>query len=228
MAPVVCVPGTLCDESLFAPLDAALGGGLIARPAVHEPDVGAAAKALLNDAPERFIALGFSMGGFVALELLRRAPERLHGVIVAGTSVHAPPPEQKAARRADLDEARRDGVRAYAERRWRGQVAPHRRDDLSLGARITGMAEAAGIDAFAAQTGLAISRPDSTATVAETRVPLLALGGEMDALCPAPRCTAAGRGPTGTVAMLPGCGHFIPLEAAQAAAEAIRRWQRTL
>jgi pimeloyl-ACP methyl ester carboxylesterase len=90
------------------------------------------------------------------------------------------------------------------------------------------MAEAVGVEAFAAQTELAIGRPDSTPTVHGTRVPMLALGGALDPVCPPPRCTAAGLGPTGTVAMLDGCGHFIPLEAPDAAAAVIGRWMEAI
>ena len=225
MTPILCVPGTLCDERVFGPMLTFLDGAEATPPIAHGR-VEDAADRLLADAPPRFLAVGFSLGAFVVLELLRRAPERLAGALLIAGNVFPLAQGQAQARRRDVAIAREQGTEAVIQAYWPRYVAPSLLNDAGLRRTVDDMAASVGPDLFAAQAELAITRPDSRDTVRDTAVPLLALCGEEDGMCPPERCGAIGG--NARVEMLPGVGHFIPLEAPDAAANAIRAWAGAL
>ena len=225
MTPLLLVPGTLCDERLFAPMVERLGPHARALPPIAHATVEEAADAVLADAPDRFTAAGFSLGGFVVLELLRRAPGRLAGAALIASNVESLPGGQADERRAEAALAAAQGPDAVVERLWPRYVARSRLGDMALRARVGEMAEAVGAGRFACQAELAITRPDSRDTVRRTRIPLLVLCGEEDAICPPARCGAVD-GPTVERRTVPGAGHFVPLEAADEAAALMAAWLR--
>lgn len=222
-SPLVLVPGTLCDERVFAAMTAELDRETICAPSIAEADVASAAAALLAVAPPQFIVAGFSLGGFVVLELLRQASDRVAGAVLIAS--HALPlgGGQAEARRREVAVARDRGMAAVIDALWPRYVAARNRDDKALRREIVAMAESVGPDLFARQTELAITRPDSRDAVRDTAVPLLVLCGEEDGMCPPERCGAAAGG-SATLRMLPEVGHFIPLEAPSLAARAIAEW----
>ncbi len=225
--PLVMLPGTLCDERVFAPLAALLPGrDLRVLPVAAADSADALARLVLAAAPPRFLLAGFSLGGIVALQMAAIAPERLAGLILIATNPNADRPENAATRRADVADARARGLAAFVrERLWPRYVSAASRDDARLQGLILDMAEAIGIEAFARQTEVAISRPDSLPRLATVRVPVLALGGEEDVICPPelPRSIARAA-PDATLHIIPGAGHFVPLEAPQALAAAMIAW----
>lgn len=227
VAPLVCVPGTLCDARLFDPMLAALGCAAQVFE-LADDSVGAAAGRMLAAAPPRFVAVGFSLGGFVVLEVLRRAPGRLAGAVLIASHAHPDSPAAAAERTRQAVLFDQGGPAALIADRWPRYVAAGALDRSRLRGAI--MAMAAGFDsaAFARQSALAASRPDARAAGNPARVPLLVLGGDADALCPPERARAAALALDGTYVALPGVGHFAPLEApAQVAAE-LAAWLATL
>lgn len=227
MTPLLLVPGTLCDERLWAPMIAHLGPHARALPPIAHPSVGEAAAALLAGAPVRFAVAGFSLGAFVVLELLRQAPERLTGAILIAGNAGPLADGQTEARRAEVALARAEGPAAVVEGLWSRYVAPARTGDRALRELIEAMATAVGAERFAAQAEIAITRPDSHHTVRRSAVPILALCGEEDVVCPPERC-AAMVGSVVTLHRLPRVGHFMPLEEPQATAAAITAWTQEL
>lgn len=228
MTPLLLIPGTLCDARVFAPMLDGLAVTSLPTPPIAHADVAQAAQAVLDIAPPRFCAVGFSLGGFVVLELLRRAAERLTGAVLIASNAHPAQPSGVAARRAEVDLARRQGVGAVIKAVWPSYVAPDRIDDEALKAIVMAMAGDVGSDLFAKQAELAISRPDSRATVRETPVPLLGICGAADAMSSPERCGVFAGAPRGRVVELPGVGHFAPLEAPVAVREAMAAWLEEL
>ena len=227
MTPVLLVPGTLCDERLWEPVIGRLGPHARALPPIAHATVGEAARAILSDAPERFVAAGFSLGSFVVLELLRCAPDRLAGAVLIAGNAGVLAAGQEDARRAEVALARAEGPAAVIAPLWPRYVAPARVGDAALRQRVFAMAEAVGADRFAAQAAIAITRPDGHATLRSTTVPVLNICGEEDAVCPPDRCVAMA-GPAVTLHRLPGVGHFIPLEAPDVMADLLQAWLETL
>ncbi len=219
--PLLCLGGTLCDARVFAPLLAGLD-----RPAIfwshNDHDrVAAAATALLQAAPDEFVVLGFSLGGFVALDALRTAPDRVAGVILL--SGNAFPDDQANAdvRRAEVAAGRAEGLRVWMKGRRAALVSsscPAPDDLVNL---IADMAEAAGHDVHGRQAEMNIHRPDLRGVVNASGRPLLALAGMDDHVCPRERYLDLQHASNATLRMIADAGHFLPLEAPTACADAI-------
>lgn len=228
MAPAVLIPGTLCDGRVFAPILARLDLQAMEIEPISHDNVVDAATHVLATAPQRFVALGFSLGGFVVLELLRQAPDRIVGAALIASNAHPLQPDGAESRRAEVARARAAGMAALIETSWPAYVAVDRLEDATLKQVVVAMAEDVGLERFAAQAELAIGRPDSRATVAQTAIPLLALYGDQDAMSSPERCGVFANAPRARVVELPGVGHFLPLEAPDPAALALTEWMREL
>ena len=226
--PVLFIPGTLCDGRMFMALSAALPCESIMAEPIASADVASAANDVLAIAPPRFVACGFSLGGFVVLELMRRAPERLAGAILIASNARAFPQSAADSRHEEVALARDEGTAAVIDRLWPQYVAPSRQADTALRALVEAMAESVGLDRFAAQAELVISRPDSTATLANTQIPVLLVTGDEDGMTPRERYAATAYHPLVRWIELKGVGHFPPLEAPDACAQAMSVWMKEL
>lgn len=225
--PFLCIPGTLCDHRVFDLLVAHLGRDVVHAP-IRESSVEEAAQAALEIAPVRFVAMGFSLGGFVVLEMLRQAPERISAAILISSNAHPDAPENAPGRRAQVDTARREGMASLIGELWPRYVAASALDRTDIYGVIKEMAVAMRVEDFAKQAELAILRPDSRADIPRMKTPLLVLCGAEDALCSIDRYAEAAASPTATLVVLPGVGHFVPLEATVRAADAIQGWMDTI
>ncbi|WP_445192398.1 alpha/beta fold hydrolase [Sphingomonas sp. Tas61C01] len=218
----VLVPGTLCDGRLFGPLRARLPS---MRAQVVELGRHARVEALADEAlaaaPPHFIGVGFSLGGFVVLEMLRRAPARLEAVVLIAGNAHPDAPEAASLRRARVAEAQEKGMAEYVAEHWPSWSDS---DDPSICKLVGDMAVATGHDAHAMQAEMNIARPDLRGVAQNSPVPLLVLAGENDRFCPHERYVTAASGPNAKLTMIRDAGHFLPLEAPQAVAEAISAW----
>ena len=226
--PVLFVPGTLCDGRMFAPLVEAISCDSIMAEPISRADVASAADDVLAIAPPRFVACGFSLGGFVVLEIMRRAPRRLAGAILIASNAQTFPPHAADLRREEVALARDEGTAAVIDRLWPQYVARWRQPDADLRALIEAMAESVGLDRFAAQAELVISRPDSAATLANTQVPVLLITGDVDGMTTRERYAATAYHPLVRWIELKGVGHFPPLEAPDACAQAMSIWMEEL
>ena len=183
------------------------------------------AERLLADAPKRFALAALSMGGYVAFEVLRQAPERVARLALVDTTPRADRPEQTERRRMLVALAKAKGIRAVLPHLIPGFLAPHHRDDPALVEIITEMAEEVGVDGFTRQQQAILERVDSTPDLAQIGCPAAVIVGELDQLTPpagAADLAAAIRGATLTV--IPNAGHLSPLENEAAVAGAMRAW----
>jgi pimeloyl-ACP methyl ester carboxylesterase len=97
---LVLVPGLNCSAALYAPQWPALAAGRPILVADHARDetMSDIARRLLAAAPERFALCGLSMGGYIAFEVMRQAPERVTRLALLDTSAKGPTPDSNAAR----------------------------------------------------------------------------------------------------------------------------------
>jgi pimeloyl-ACP methyl ester carboxylesterase len=227
--PIVLVPGLLCTADLYRAQMPALEDAAPVTVADHTRDDGMAAIAqrLLAAAPPRFALVGLSMGGYIAFEVMRRAPERVARLALLDTSARPDTPEQTRSRRALSELARAGRLDEVADHLLEVFIHPDRLDDAPLCAAVREMANATGAAAFVRQETAIIARPDSRPGLAAIRCPTLVLVGDADALTP-PECAVEisdgiDRAHLVTVEH---CGHLSPLERPDAVTEALVAWLR--
>lgn len=226
-ASLILVPGLLCTGALWAPQMAALGD--IADCAVvdhtrHDSMAGIAGS-ILASGPARFALAGLSMGGYIAFEILRQAPDRVERLALLDTAVAADTPERTAARRALIATAEREGAEKVQEQLMPLLIHPSRLGDRQLVDTIMQMSTDIGAEAFRRQQEAIIARPDSRPLLSSIRCPTLVLVGEQDALTPVgiAREIAAGI-PGAKLEVVPDCGHLSTLERPEAVSAALRAW----
>jgi pimeloyl-ACP methyl ester carboxylesterase len=227
-APLLLLPGTLCNHRLFTPLLDALGSP----PAIVGDMTGARstpalAEKLLRSAPPLFSLLGFSLGGIVALEMIARAPHRIRRLALLSTTPRPDPPANARKRRDAVARARASGIDSYTDDNWPLFVSPARRNDAALKALVKRMARETGLDAFADQTEVAIERVDSRPRLSSIRVPTLVLAGTHERVCPLAAHREIADGIEGATFVTVDAGHFAPLERPEDVARHVRRWLRT-
>ena len=227
MTPLVLLPGHMCDARMWAPQVAAFSGNRT----IHLPDLSGAdsmsalAAGILAQAPPRFALAGLSMGGIVAMEVLRQAPDRVERLALLDTN---PLPEAEAvkadrrARMARVGGGLLDAVVMTEMKPHYLAAGPRRTDLLDL---CLAMARDLGPEVFLRQSRALMHRPDQTATLAAFRGPALVLMGEEDRLCPIDRHRLmADLMPQARLEIVPGAGHLPPLEQPEATNAALRAW----
>ncbi len=229
---LLLVPGLMCDATAWGAVPAGLPG-FDCRVVDHgqADSLVQMAEQLLADAPERFALAGHSMGGRVALEVMRLAPERVTHLGLFDTG-HLPKPagaageEEVRKRMALLAIAREQGVRTMAAEWVKGMVAPQRLGDAALIEDILAMFERKSADIFERQLRALIQRPDATDVLQRVRVPTLVLCGELDAWStPAQhQAIADGLPARPAIVAVPGGGHMVMQEQPEAVLGAMRAW----
>lgn len=223
---LVLLPGLACDARLFAAQAGALAD--IAAPLVPNLDaasVGEMAEAVLDAAPRRFALAGLSMGGYVAMEILRRAPSRVTRLALISTTARPDAPEQTAMRRELIELARTARFAQVMPRLLPKLISAGRRDDAALKRLVIDMADAVGAEAFARQQTAILSRPDSREDLGRVTVPTAIVCGDADELTPPDRHEEIAASIGGArLVVIPGSGHLATLEAPEAAAAALRAW----
>jgi pimeloyl-ACP methyl ester carboxylesterase len=221
---LVFLPGMMLDEGVFSAQKAALAAY---RPTVadltHSSSIRGLAEQVLGVAPCRFALVGLSMGGIVALEIYRRAPERVTHLALLDTTPYADGPERSALRmeqlaaveRGELAEVMRTSMKPfYLAERHRGN-APLLTHILEMGMRL-------GSEVFRRQTLALRDRPDNTRTLATIRCPTLILCGREDQLCSTEtHILMAKTIPQADLLILSGTGHLSPLEAPERVSAAL-------
>ena len=227
MTPLVLLPGMMCDGRLFAPQIAAFSAERdVILAGLHRADtVEALAAHVLSVAPATFALAGLSMGGIVAMEILRQAPERVERIALLDTNPLAELDEVKARRLPQIE-----AVRA-------GRLVDVMRDEMKPNYLADGpqkpaildlcmkMALTLGPDVFERQSRALMNRPDQSETLRAARLPALVLCGRGDLLCPVARHELmAGMIPGAQLEIVEDAGHLPVLEQPEHTNAALRRW----
>ena len=224
---LVLLPGLLCNERLWRPQIRGLSD--IAEIVVADLSQGTSmadmAERALSAAPARFALAGLSMGGYVAFEIMRRAPERVARLALLDTSARADSDETAARRRDLMDLARRGRFTAVSERLLRTFVHEDRLGDEALVAGITAMTGEAGWDVFLRQQQAIRGRPDSRSVLPLIRCPTLVLCGRQDQLTPLGMSEEiAARIPGARLSVIEECGHLSTMERPGEVTAEMRAW----
>lgn len=224
---LLLLPGLLCNARLFAHqcrhlADAAdchvadLTGG---------DSIATMAAGVLDGAPESFSLAGLSMGGYVALEIMRQAPERVERLALLDTSARPDTAEQQQRRRSLLKLAETGRFKGVTPQLLPLLVHEDRLSDSPLVDEIMAMAEAVGRDAFARQQTAIMNRRDSRDTLEGISCPTLVVCGRQDAITPLEISEeSASLLPRGRLVVIEDCGHLSSMERPQATTALMRDW----
>ncbi len=227
--PLILLPGLLCDAALWEPQIAALADIAECHVADLTTQSGIAemAASVLRDAPWREFALaGLSMGGYVALEIMRQAPRRVMRLALLDTRARAELPEETQRRRQLMELAQRGrNFTPVTNRMLPLMLHESRVQDAPLVETIRGMAERTGIEAYLRQQHAIIARPDYRDLLTAIECPTLVLCGRQDRLTPLENSEQmAAAIPHAQLAVVEECGHMSPLERPAEVNRALRSW----
>ena len=209
----VLLPGTLCGAALWAGV--ALPPGARARPAVRGASLSEAARRVIDAETGPVHLVGFSLGAIVAFEVLRLAPERVEKLTLMSANPHAPTEVQLAAWN-EQEQATGAGEFVRVAEQLARSAGNHYAAVLDMALRL-------GPDVFLEHLQLLRSRPDSRPTLTNWHGPLTILVGEADQVTPPALAREMGQlAPQAEVRLIPGAGHYLPLDAPEAVSEALR------
>jgi pimeloyl-ACP methyl ester carboxylesterase len=230
VTPLILLPGLACDEALYRdqiPALAPLGPLHVGDVHRREATLPAMAARLLSAHPGPLALAGSSMGGMLALECWRQAPERVRGLALLGATARADTPE--------LLQLRRDAIAMFEAGRidevLRANIAfafhPAHAD--ALAPDYLAMIRRAGAAQLVAQNRAVMARADLRPLLPAVRCPVLVMVGDSDLLTP-PECAQeiAAAIPHARLQRLDACGHLLTWEQAGAVTSALRAWWTTL
>ena len=225
--PLALLPGLLCDATLWQPQVDGLGD--LADPWVADlttqDSIAAMAESVLAAMPERFALAGLSMGGYVALEIIARAPDRVSRLALLDTRFQTDGGAESARRRGLIELAEKGEFKGVTPRLLPLFIHEGRLQDKALTDTVRGMAERVGKDAFVRQQRAILGRRDHSATLVAIHVPTLVLCGREDVLTPLADHKAMAAGIAGArLVVIENCGHLATLERPEPVTAALRRW----
>ncbi len=225
--PLVLLPGMMCDARLFAPQLSVFSRerAVMVAPISRGDRIESIAGAIRNRLPHRFALAGLSMGGIVAMELLRQAPERVTRICLMDTDPLAEPPKIAALREPWIAQARAGRLGEVMREALRPSFLAPGPQRMAILEMMYAMAEELGPDLFIRQSRALQRRPDQQGTLRKCKVPALVLCGEHDALTPVKRHELmAALIPQARLEIIPGAGHLPVLERPGAVERAMRAW----
>lgn len=219
----VFLPGLLCDAALWAHQIKVLEGSVtsLVQDLTGHDSVSDLASHVLATSPESFTLVALSMGGYVALEVMRQAPQRVTHLVLVDTTARPDTPEQTRRRRGLIELAKRGDFKGVTPRLLPMLIAPHRLDDKPLTQTITDMAQRVGRDAFLKQQTAILGRVDSRPFLQNIKVPVTIICGEADAITPPDHAHEMAEliGSQARTHILKNCGHLAPMEKPEAVAD---------
>ncbi len=225
---LVLLPGMMCDARLFAPQVEAFDEQyrILIPDLVAHSITDMATNVLADCGDEKFNLAGLSMGGIVAMEMVRQAPERVLRIGLLDTNHLADAPEKFDMRNRQINDVQRGKLReVIIEEMKPVYLAERNRGDQHLLDILIDMAIEVGAETFIAQSLALRDRVDQSETLKTYRGPSLVLCGAEDNLCPPERHREiADLLPDAELHVLPGAGHITTLETPDSVNQAMADW----
>lgn len=227
--PLILLPGLLCDRALWknqiksleSLADCQVGD------TTQHKTIEALAQDVLAKAPPQFALAGLSMGGYVALEIMRQAPNRVVKLCLLDTSGRADTAEQHERRSLLLAMSKAGQFKGVTPRLLPMLIHPDRLQDTELTTVIMNMAERLGRDVFFNQQTAILGRIDSRPFLKDIRCPVQIIGGAQDALTPPDVMRELAEAiPQAKLNILDTCGHLSTLEQPEKVSALMDGWLR--
>lgn len=226
--PLVLVPGLLCDAALWAHQRRHLAdlADMTVADISQQDSMAGMAEAVLAQAPDgRFALAGLSMGGYVAHEIMRRAPGRVMRLALLDSSARADSDEQTARRRGLLELAAMGKFKGITPSLMPLYIHESRLADRALVDDVTAMAERIGKDGFLRQQKAIMGRQDSRANLGDYDCPTVVIAGRQDLATPLDvNEEMAALIPGARMIPIEDCGHLSTMERPQAVTAVLRYW----
>src|ERR1700738_973245 len=225
--PILLVPGLSCSPRLYAAQMPALWrfGPVTVADHTRDDTMAAIAGRILAAAPPRFALAGLSMGGYIALEIIRQAADRVEKLALLDTGSRADTPEATAKRHANIALAQNGRFDDVIGPQFPLYVHPARQNDAALKADYLAMCHDVGPEAYVRQQKAIMERVHSRPLLAAIRCPTLVLVGEQDAATPpALSDEMAAAIPGARLAKIAACGHLSTMERPEAVTQELVAW----
>ena len=227
-APLIMIPGLLCDERLWEPIIPQLSdvaACTVTGQHTRFNNIGRIADAISDEAPPRFSLAGLSMGGYIALEICRRFPERVERLALLDTSARPDTPEQTQRRQTMTALCQKGKFAHIAPLLYTQMVHAERLTDDLLRSRIAAMAERLGPEVFIRQQQAIIDRIDQRPHLTRIPCPTVVICGRQDGLTPLDRAEEMARSiPNARLEVIEACGHMSTMERPEVVGGILRQW----
>jgi pimeloyl-ACP methyl ester carboxylesterase len=225
--PIVLIPGLTCSARLYAEQIPALWrfGPVTVADHTRDDSMRGIARHILAAAPPRFALAGLSMGGYIAFEIMRQAPQRVAKLALLDTGARAETPEQTERRKAVIALARSGRYAEVPDITFPIYVHRSRHNDSVLKQTVRMMAAETGVEAYLRQQQAIMGRPDSRPGLGAIKCPTLAVVGDGDEATPpelAGEITSAIHG--ARLVVIADCGHLSTLEQPEKVTAALIDW----
>ncbi|WP_169545641.1 alpha/beta fold hydrolase [Sneathiella aquimaris] len=214
--PLILIPGLLCTDELWRDQIQALSDiSDVSIPKHHlDDDISLIADRILKDAPEKFALAGLSMGGYIALEIVLQAPDRVTHLALVDTRADADSPQDRKRREDFIRLVQRGKTfKGVTESLLPMLIHPSRFQDDALTSRIYQMAEDIGQEGFIRQETAIMNRKDRNAELGKIVCPTIVISGNEDALIsPDLQEKMANAIPDAEFHLIAECGHLPSME----------------
>lgn len=225
---LVLIPGLLCDGALWAHQIVALSdvADVLVADVSESDSMSELALDVLEDVPDEFAVAGLSMGGYVAQEIMRQAPERVTHLALLDTNARADLPEQSENRKRLMDIAKAGKLDNVVSEMLPNLIHPDHMKIPEIADVFGQMAARVEVEGFLNQQTAIMNRIDGRDDLAQINCPTLVLCGEQDALTPVKvhEEMVDGIGGNATLVVVPDSGHLSPIEQPEAVTDALRAW----
>ena len=224
--PLILLPGMLCDSTLWESQIEALSdvADVTVGDLTGSNSISGMASRVLARAPERFALAGVSLGGLVALEIMRQAPNRVSRLCLLDCNAGPESSEAREKRMGVIAAVKQGNFKQVLSKQVGQLLHPENRDG-PLTAKILEMGERAGSEQMLDQLHAAMERSDSRPTLPTITVPTLVIVGAEDAMTPPHLAREIAEGIEGSrLEIIEGAGHLPPMEKADAVNRVMRQW----
>ncbi len=227
MSNIVFIPGLMCDNRLYQPQVALLSAhhNIFLASLTNYDNMEALAGEILENSPPQFSVVGLSMGGILAMEVFRQAPDRVERLALMGTNPRAEHDNVKIVRGVQMEAVKAGQLREVMSTQMIPKYVAESPEKEAIDALCLEMALGLGDQVFFNQSVALRDRLDQQETLSHVRVPTLILCGEEDQLCPIERHDRMKELiPHATYVKLPGTGHLSTLERPGDVNTALKEW----